>query len=101
VGSTLLAGKTDVCKENFCEVQVVRLADFIRQFPRIRLLKIDIEGAECEVLEDLIREGLLDRCDLVLVETHEEWIPETIPRLQRIQQQLLENRYHQVHLNWI
>lgn len=101
VGSTLLAGKTDVCKENFCEVQVVRLADFIRQFPRIRLLKMDIEGAECEVLEDLIREGLLDRCDLVLVETHEEWIPETIPRLQRIQQQLLENRYHQVHLNWI
>lgn len=101
VGSTLLAGKTDVCTDEFCEVGVVRLADFLRKFPRVRLLKMDIEGAECEVLEDLISEGLLDRCDLVLVETHEEWIPETVPRLQRIKQRLSDLQYDHVHLNWI
>lgn len=101
VGSTLLAGKADVCTDEFCEVRVVRLADFLRKFPRVRLLKMDIEGAECEVLEDLISEGLLDRCDLVLVETHEEWIPETVPRLQRIRQRLSDLQYDHVHLNWI
>jgi lipopolysaccharide transport system ATP-binding protein len=101
VGSTLFREKTDVLKDAFCEVEVRRLADFLRQFQRIRILKMDIEGAECEVLEDLLKEQLLDRIDLVLVETHEEWIPETIPRLQKIREQLQNGGYTNVFLNWI
>jgi FkbM family methyltransferase len=101
VGSTLFREKTDVLKEEVCDVEVRRLADFLRQFPRIRILKMDIEGAECEVLEDLLEEGLLDRIDLVLVETHEEWIPETIPRLQKIREQLHLGGHINVFLNWI
>jgi len=101
VGSTLFSEKTDVLKDDFCEVEVRRLADFLRQFQRIRILKMDIEGAECEVLEDLLQERLLERIDLVLVETHEEWIPETIPRLQKIREQLQQGGYTNVFLNWI
>lgn len=101
VGSTLFPEKTDVRKDDYCEVEVRRLADFIRGFERIRILKVDIEGAECDVLEDLLNEQLLDRIDLVLVETHEEWIPETIPRLQKIREQLQHGGYTNVFLNWI
>lgn len=101
VGSTLMAEKTDVSTDQYCEVKVLRLSDFLRQFESIRLLKMDIEGAECDVLEDLIAEKLLDRCDLVLVETHEEWIPQSKPRLDRIRKQLAESGYHHVFLNWV
>jgi lipopolysaccharide transport system ATP-binding protein len=101
VGSTLIREKTDVITDGFCEVKVERLADFLRNFDRVRLLKLDIEGAECEVLEDLIQENLLDRIDLVFVETHEEWIPETTSRLEIIRKRLAEGGYHNVFLNWI
>ncbi|MFM7167278.1 MAG: FkbM family methyltransferase [Planctomycetaceae bacterium] len=101
VGSTLLAEKTDVRADQYCNVRVVRLAEFIQRFDRIRLLKMDIEGAECDVLEDLLKERLLERCDLVLVETHEEWIPQSKPRLDRIRQQLTDLKYDHVCLNWV
>ncbi len=65
------------------------------------MLKLDIEGAECEVLEDLIEQNLLDRVDLTLVETHEEWIPETAPRIKRIQEQLFQRGITNVYFNWV
>ncbi len=67
VGSTLFASKVDVATSNFVQVKFAdwRLSP---SFERVRLLKLDIEGAECEVLEDLIEQNLLDRVDLTLVE---------------------------------
>lgn len=101
VGSTLLAEKTDVEAGASIVVQVRRLADFLQQFERVRILKIDIEGAECAVLEDLLKTELFRRIDLVLVETHEEWIPQTAPRLDRIREELRLRGLSHVHLNWI
>jgi lipopolysaccharide transport system ATP-binding protein len=101
VGSTLLSGKTDVNVANYTDVEVIRLADFLQQFDHVRILKLDIEGAECDVLEDLIEQNSLVRIDLTLVETHEEWIPETIPRLETIRRQLADRDISNVYLNWI
>jgi FkbM family methyltransferase len=54
------------------EVKCIDLAAFIKQLDsRIKLLKIDIEGAEIEVSNHLLDLGLEDRIDLMLVETHE------------------------------
>ncbi len=100
VGSTLDSAKTDVDRDAFTEVEVVRLADFVAGFPRVRLLKIDIEGAEADVLSDLLEKDLLERVDLVLVETHEEWIPDLWPRLQVIREQIAARRLRHVYLNW-
>ncbi len=101
VGSSLHRGKTDINVANYTDVQVIRLAEFLEQFEQIRILKLDIEGAECDVLDDLIAREKLDNIDLVLVETHEEWIPETIPRLEVIRRQLSERDISHVYLNWI
>lgn len=101
VGSTLLASKTDVDASHHVSVPVVSLSKFIKGFERIRLLKIDIEGAECDVLEDLLEKKLVQKIDLLLVETHEAWIPETIPRLDQIKKQLKAGRHRHVFLNWI
>jgi hypothetical protein len=86
---------------NYTDVEVIRLADFLQQFDHVRILKLDIEGAECDVLEDLIEQNSLVRIDLTLVETHEEWIPETIPRLETIRRQLADRDISNVYLNWI
>jgi FkbM family methyltransferase len=100
IGSTLDANKTDVDRESFVEVDVVRLADFIAAIPRVRLLKLDIEGAEIDVLSDLLATGLLSRIDLTVVETHETWIPDLGPRLKVLQQQIAAQGLHDIYFNW-
>ncbi|QDV69544.1 Teichoic acids export ATP-binding protein TagH [Rosistilla carotiformis] len=101
VGSTLHSGKSDVNLATYADVEVVSLSDFLQQFDRIRILKLDIEGAECDVLDDLIEKGGFGKIDLTLVETHEEWIPETIPRLETIKRKLVNRDINNVYLNWI
>ncbi len=100
VGSTLSAEKTDVDTDAFAEVEVIRFADFVAQFPRVRLLKIDIEGAEADVLDDLLARGLFDRIDLTLVETHEEWIPELVPRMEAIKAEASKRGVRDIYFNW-
>lgn len=101
VGSSLNAGKNDVSVADFAVVEVIRLVDFLEDIGPVRLLKLDIEGTEVEVLRDLIDSDALDEIDLVLVETHEEWIPELAPETQGLREELAERGIDHVYLNWI
>ena len=69
-GSSLLANKTNVSAERFVEVDVVRLVDFLAPFDFIDFIKIDIEGAEYELLDDLIESDCIEKVGYVAVETH-------------------------------
>jgi FkbM family methyltransferase len=100
VGSSLEAGKSDVDREAFVEVDVVPFADFVVRFPRVRLLKLDIEGAEADVLGDLLEKDLLGRIDLVVVETHEEWVPGLGARLEALREQVAARRLRNIYFNW-
>jgi FkbM family methyltransferase len=63
----------DVNKET---VNCIDLNEFILNLgQRVRLLKIDIEGAEIEVLNKLIDTRAIDLVDYVVVETHAEQMP--------------------------
>lgn len=101
VGSTLKTSKVNVDYTQFTEVDVIPFGDFLEQFDHIRLLKMDIEGCEVDVLDDLLNRKLLDRVDIALVETHEKHIPETIPLLQSIRERLNDEGLCNVYLNWI
>lgn len=50
------------------EVRAIRLADFVPG--RVDLLKLDIEGAEYAVLEDLCQTGRIKQIDRVVCEVH-------------------------------
>ena len=64
-----LASETGVLETT---VNCIDLAEFIRELPApVKLLKMDIEGAEIAVLNHLIDTGVIDRVDLAVVETHE------------------------------
>ena len=57
-------------------VDVVDIIAFLEGLDRdIRILKMDIEGAEWDIMERLIDDPLLNRIDCIFVETHERVDP--------------------------
>jgi hypothetical protein len=59
---------SDSDDENVISVPTVRLRNILESIDAIDMLKIDIEGAEAEVLEDC--GALLDKCTHVFIEYH-------------------------------
>jgi hypothetical protein len=51
---------------------VVRLVDFLEPFDFVDFIKIDIEGAEYELLDDLIESDCIKKVGYIAVETHEK-----------------------------
>lgn len=100
VGSTLIDEKNDIDESKFCEVDVISLKEFIRQFEYIKILKLDIEGAECDILEDLLDSDDIFKFGLVLVETHEKWIPSQKERLAKIKETIKMKNVTNTYLNW-
>jgi hypothetical protein len=66
-----------VDEERFVEVEAIDLSEFVLALPRpVKVLKIDVEGAECPIVNRLIDTGAIDRTETVLVELHDRHIPE-------------------------
>ncbi|MFH1550686.1 MAG: FkbM family methyltransferase [Planctomycetota bacterium] len=101
-GSSILPFKGNVSPDRCLRIEVIDLAGFIRSLGRkVALLKIDIEGAECEVLERLIEEKLYSEVNLTLVETHEKKIPLLREKTNRIRRMLSDSRIRNIKLNWL
>ena len=83
-GSSLLSSKPNVNINKSVETEVIDLANFINNIDKkIKILKVDIEGMECDLLNHLIETNAINNIELVLVETHDHKIPELIePTLQ-------------------
>ncbi|MDZ4095744.1 MAG: FkbM family methyltransferase [Paracoccaceae bacterium] len=75
-GSSLIGEKRNVDATRGVEVEVVDLVSFIAALDRpVKLLKIDIEGAEYAILHALLDHGVIDRVEKIFVETHAHAIP--------------------------
>lgn len=88
-------------------VQLQRAVDFIAQsgLRRIALVKINIEGAEYPLLEDLLAHGDITIFDDIQIQFHDFVIPDAKERMSRIQAQLSETheltyQYEFVWENW-
>lgn len=84
------------------DVACVDLIKFVLSLERnVRLLKVDIEGAEIAVLDGLMNSGAIYKIDQLIVETHEkqraDLIPETEALRRRIRDSGLASR---VNLDW-
>ncbi|MDJ0631518.1 MAG: FkbM family methyltransferase [Rhodobacter sp.] len=74
--SSLLAEKRNVSGMDAIEVQVVDFVGFLRALDReVALIKMDIEGAEVELLEALLASPEAGRVGEIFVETHERALP--------------------------
>ena len=75
-GSSLVASKTNVNPNTFVSIDVVRLADLIEKWGEIKIMKMDIEGHEIEVLNDLLDSGQFAKVARSFVELHDKKNPQ-------------------------
>lgn len=99
--STLVAEKRNVDQAMAVTVPVVDVAAFMQTIKgRVRVMKIDVEGAEVAILNRLVDTGDLARIDHVLVETHEDIVPGLGLELDELKKRLAEKSYRQVDFSW-
>lgn len=97
-GSTLAEAKRDVTYRNSFEVETFSLPRFIESLEDdVKLIKIDIEGLEYRVVNDLIDSGVMARVGMVYVEDHcfvvEGLEAERDATLEKIRKLGLEDRF--------
>lgn len=106
VKSTILDGGRQIDARNAVEVPLVDFPSFLRDALRdraeIAFVKMDIEGAELDILEAMDREGLFDHVRVLVAETHERKFRDLRPRYRALRQGFAE-RYdpNRVSLDWI
>ena len=77
VGSSVLPFKGNVDEERYVEVDAIDLSQFVLELPGpVKVVKIDVEGAESPIVNRLIDTGAIERTETVLVELHDRHIPE-------------------------
>lgn len=95
--SSLLANKPNVSQKNFELVDSINFSDFVFSlYQNIELMKIDIEGYELELINNLIDTGAIHKINFIYLETHEQQFTEllqpTIKLKERLRNEGLENR---------
>ena len=75
--SSICATKDNINTQNYTEIECIDLCEFIENLNKpIDILKMDIEGAEFDILEKMINKGLYKNIKHILVETHDATLPE-------------------------
>ena len=73
-GCSTAVDKNNVDKDNFTVVEMVGISDFIKSLDKpVSMLKIDVEGTEADILNDLFNSGLIYEKE-GLKHVHLEWI---------------------------
>lgn len=102
VSSSVISNKVNVSQTKTMAVKAIDLIEFIGQFDQnVAILKMDIEGAEIEILHKMIAAEAYKKVDLMLVETHETKIPGHQAAVAEIKQILQEKGIDSIKLNWI
>ncbi|MDO5643434.1 MAG: FkbM family methyltransferase [Paracoccus sp. (in: a-proteobacteria)] len=106
VKNTLLSGGRGVDEANSVTVDVIDLPAFIAGLldggQDLRFLKIDIEGAEVDLLNKLHADGLLNRIGMTVAETHEKKFRHMADDFAALRQ-MVAAHYKPTHVNleWI
>lgn len=101
--SSIVRQDSGMSDENAVPVEVVDIVAYLTDLDRdIRILKMDIEGAEWDVMEALIKAPVLARIDSIFVETHERVDPARyIPVFERLQDFAERTAKPYINLYWI
>jgi FkbM family methyltransferase len=85
---------------NFLSVPLIRASDYLNEegIARIDLMKINIEGAEYDLLEHLIDTGWVQRIDNIQIQFH-SFAPDAHKRMYEIQERL--ELFHQLTYQYL
>jgi FkbM family methyltransferase len=98
VATSSIADKGNVDPERYFDADTVDLDAFLREVGPVALLKMDVEGAEIEILERLLETGRIREIGTLLVEMHDARIPPLAERGARLRQRL--EGLGNVRLDW-
>lgn len=98
-GSSLLSTKPNVGEDGVI-VEVAAIAPFLRGFERVRVLKIDVEGTECDIINHLMDDGAANLVDVILVETHDDKFPALRGDTDRLRARIRREKRTNIHLDW-
>lgn len=99
--SSFYLSKQNVTSELFDEVNAIDLIDFILSIDSyIDILKLDVEGAEFCILERLIHEDIYKDINYILVETHDDRIPEVVECAKRVRAEIKKRGITNIDLTW-
>lgn len=100
-GSSLYSEKTNVDKNNFTETKAIDIAEFIINLKRpVRILKIDIEGHEVELIPHLLEKGALNYVCFLIVETHDRKNPGLIEKTEKMKESLESANFNRVRWDY-
>lgn len=83
------------------EVELIDIRRFLRELERpVDLMKVDIEGAEVDLLEVLLDAPELAQVREMFIETHEPQMPQLRPRLKTLRRRIRTLEHPVIHLDW-
>jgi FkbM family methyltransferase len=101
-GTTLFGERIDARVESKGSVEVIDLTEFITALnKRVKILKIDVEGAEFEIIEKIISTGLYEKIDHIFCETHPHFFPNGAGRLASLEDKIRRKCIKNIHLDWV
>lgn len=101
-GSSFLEYKGNVRKESSVEVDVIDLVEFVANLKReIKLIKMDVEGVECPIIQKMINTGIIHRIEMLLVETHDAKVPQLKKETDALRNRIAKEGLTNINLNWI
>lgn len=98
--SSLLNNKHNVDSDSYVAIKGVDIVEVLEAFPRVALMKMDIEGAEVEVLNRILDAGLADRISTAFVEVHDRKEPQLGPATTALKQRFIDHGLSQYRFDW-
>ncbi len=86
-----LRGEKNNLSADHVEVDVIDIREVLAPHPKIRLLKIDIEGGEYDIMDTVLEHA--GKIDHVLLETHEKKYPEFREKGEILQKKIDQSPY--------
>lgn len=99
--SSIFPTKSNIDPSNSVDIEIIDLTEFIRGLKkRVKLLKMDIEGAEYDLLEKMISTDIHLNIDSIIVETHARKIAKLREKDTRLRNMIKEKQITNIDLTW-
>lgn len=92
--------------QSLFEVDVVDITDIIEKeilpkHKRIYFLKLDVEGAEFDIMDSLLQKQLYKHIDFIACETHERYVNDGKLKMQKLKDSIKEHGANNILLDWV
>lgn len=101
-GTTLFGNRIDARVESKCNVEVIDLTEFIAGLGRrVKILKIDVEGAEFEIMDKILASGLHEKIEHIFCEMHPHFFADGKEKLASLEAKIRQKNITHIHLDWV